>query len=121
MTEICKNQSSKLLSFEWVPGWIYCSILLSFSLHVQDNEMWETNRMVRSGVVAKTNFDDDFDDDNVARVHLLVHNIVPPFLDGRIVFTKQPEPIVPIKVHVLPKLLTYFFHCHILTKQVARH
>nr|KAG5707205.1 hypothetical protein BaRGS_017889 [Batillaria attramentaria] len=63
----------------------------------KDNEMWETNRMLRSGVVAKTNFDEDFEEDNVARVHLLVHNIVPPFLDGRIVFTKQPEPVIPIK------------------------
>ncbi|XP_076470815.1 pre-mRNA-splicing factor ATP-dependent RNA helicase PRP16-like [Babylonia areolata] len=63
----------------------------------KDIEMWETNRMLRSGVVAKTNFDEDFEEENAARVHLLVHNMVPPFLDGRIVFTKQPEPVVPIK------------------------
>lgn len=62
--------------------------------------MWETNRMLRSGVVAKTNFDEDFEEENQARVHLLVHNMVPPFLDGRIVFTKQPEPVIPIKVSV---------------------
>ncbi|ROT62118.1 putative pre-mRNA-splicing factor ATP-dependent RNA helicase PRP16 [Penaeus vannamei] len=31
------------------------------------------------------------------KVHILVHNIVPPFLDGRIVFTKQPEPVIPVK------------------------
>ena len=54
--------------------------------------------MLRSGVVAKTSFDEDFEEDNVARVHLLVLNIVPPFLDGRIVFTKQPEPVIPLKV-----------------------
>lgn len=54
--------------------------------------------MMRSGVVVRTNFDEDFEDDNEARVHLLVHNIVPPFLDGRITFTKQPEPVVPVKV-----------------------
>jgi pre-mRNA-splicing factor ATP-dependent RNA helicase DHX38/PRP16 len=36
------------------------------------------------------NFDEDDDDDQEARVHLLVKNIVPPFLDGRITFTKQP-------------------------------
>ena len=54
--------------------------------------------MLRSGVVEKLNYDEDFEDENEARVHLLVHNIVPPFLDGRIVFTKQPEPVVPIKV-----------------------
>lgn len=42
--------------------------------------------------------DEDFEEDNTAKVHLLVHNIVPPFLDGRIVFTKQPEPVIPVKV-----------------------
>ena len=56
--------------------------------------------MLRSGVVSQTGGgEDDFDDEeNEARVHLLVRNIVPPFLDGRIVFTKQPEPVVPVKV-----------------------
>ena len=28
---------------------------------------------------------------------MIVNNIIPPFLDGRIVFTKQQEPVVPIK------------------------
>ena len=55
--------------------------------------------MLTSGVVQKLEVDDDFEDDQEARVHLLVHNIVPPFLDGRIVFTKQPEPVIPVKVH----------------------
>lgn len=63
----------------------------------KDNEKWETNRMLTSGVVHKLEYDDDFEEDNEARVHLLVQNVVPPFLDGRIVFTKQPEPIVPVK------------------------
>ena len=67
--------------------------------------------MLRSGVVMKTNFDEDFEDDNVARVHLLVHNLVPPFLDGRIVFTKQPEPVVPVKVRVLQKIKNKFQNC----------
>lgn len=63
----------------------------------KDNEMWEINRMLRSGAVQRVEYDDDFDEDNEARVHLLVYNIVPPFLDGRMVFTKQPEPVVPVK------------------------
>ena len=42
--------------------------------------------------------DEDFEEVQEAKVHLLVHNIVPPFLDGRIVFTKQPEPVIPVKV-----------------------
>ncbi|XP_029464131.1 pre-mRNA-splicing factor ATP-dependent RNA helicase PRP16 isoform X2 [Rhinatrema bivittatum] len=63
----------------------------------EDNERWETNRMLTSGVVHRLEVDEDFEEDNTARVHLLVHNLVPPFLDGRIVFTKQPEPVVPVK------------------------
>ena len=67
----------------------------------QDNELWETNRLLTSGVVQRTEFDEDFDESDEAKVHLLVHNIVPPFLDGRFIFTKQPEPVIPIKVKFL--------------------
>lgn len=61
--------------------------LMSFRL--QDIEKWETNRMIQSGVVTKVNIDQDFDDESESRVHLLVTNLVPPFLDGRIRFTRQ--------------------------------
>ena len=57
--------------------------------------------MLRSGAIERTNCGDDFEEDSLARVHLLVHNIVPPFLDGRIVFTKQPDPVIPVKVSCL--------------------
>lgn len=63
----------------------------------QDQDRWETNRMLQSGTVQRVGQSDDFDDEEEGKVHLLVHNIVPPFLDGRIVFTKQPEPVVPVK------------------------
>lgn len=63
----------------------------------KDNELWERNRMLTSGVVHSVDYNEDFDEESVDRVHLLVHNIVPPFLDGRIVFTKQPEPVIPVK------------------------
>lgn len=48
----------------------------------KDNELWERNRMLTSGVVSSLDHDDDPDDEAEARVHLLVHNVVPPFLDG---------------------------------------
>lgn len=54
--------------------------------------------MLTSGVVQAIHCDEDIDDESISRVHLLVHNIVPPFLDGRIVFTKQPEPVIPVRV-----------------------
>ncbi|UXI20043.1 hypothetical protein NH340_JMT05986 [Sarcoptes scabiei] len=63
----------------------------------KDNEKWETNRLLLSGVVSKINNDADEDENNESRVHLMVHNIIPSFLDGRIVFTKQPEPVIPVK------------------------
>lgn len=63
----------------------------------KDNELWERNRMLTSGVVMSINVNEDFDEEAIERVHLLVHHIVPPFLDGRIVFTKQPEPVIPVK------------------------
>ncbi|KAJ6637623.1 Pre-mRNA-splicing factor ATP-dependent RNA helicase PRP16 [Pseudolycoriella hygida] len=63
----------------------------------KDNELWERNRMLLSGVVMSINVTEDFDEEATERVHLLVHHIVPPFLDGRIVFTKQPEPVIPVK------------------------
>lgn len=65
----------------------------------KDNEMWENNRLARSGVVSLTDDLTDFFDDEADenRVTLLVQNIVPPFLDGRFVFTKQNKPIVPVK------------------------
>ena len=49
-------------------------------------------------MVRKLDVDADFEEEHEAKVHLLVQNIVPPFLDGRIVFTKQPEPVVPVRV-----------------------
>lgn len=54
----------------------------------KDNELWEKNRMITSGVVTKINYNDDFEEETIDRVNLLVHHAVPPFLDGRIVFTK---------------------------------
>lgn len=63
----------------------------------RDVEKWETNRMLQSGVVSQVNPDDDFEEESEARVHIIVRNVVPPFLDGRITFTKQFEPIIPLK------------------------
>ena len=63
----------------------------------KDNELWEKNRLLTSGVVMSINVNEDFEEETVERVHLLVSHTVPPFLDGRIVFTKQPEPVIPVK------------------------
>ena len=73
----------------------------------RDVQKWETNRMLTSGVVTQTEYDEDFEEVNEAKVHLLVHNIIPPFLDGRILFTKQFEPVIPVKVSLAVKPICF--------------
>ncbi|KAI9813377.1 MAG: DEAH-box RNA helicase prp16, partial [Thelocarpon impressellum] len=65
----------------------------------KDVDAWETNRMLGSGVAQRRDYDDGaFDDDEEAtRVHLLVHDLKPPFLDGRKIFTKQLDPVSAIR------------------------
>ncbi|GAA5971353.1 hypothetical protein JCM8115_003473 [Rhodotorula mucilaginosa] len=64
-----------------------------------ENDQWERNQLALSGVTGeRRQLDfDNLDDDEESRVHLLVHDLKPPFLDGRMAFTKQLEPINPIK------------------------
>ncbi|EGE79057.1 adenosinetriphosphatase [Blastomyces gilchristii SLH14081] len=64
----------------------------------RDVDAWETNRMLTSGVAQRREYDADFEDDeDSTRVHLLVHDLRPPFLDGRTVFTKQLEPVPAVR------------------------
>ncbi|CRK26975.1 hypothetical protein BN1708_000760 [Verticillium longisporum] len=63
----------------------------------KDNDAWETNRMLVSGVAQRRDMAADFDDDEATRVHLLVHELRPPFLDGRTIFTKQLEPVPAVR------------------------
>lgn len=65
----------------------------------QDIDNWETNRMLTSGVAQRREYAGDFnpDEDEATRVHLLVHDLRPPFLDGRTIFTKQLEPISAVR------------------------
>lgn len=62
-----------------------------------DNDMWEANRMVTSGVASRKTIDLDFEDESESTVHVMVRSLKPPFLDGKTVFTKQLDPINPIR------------------------
>ncbi|XP_054806041.1 pre-mRNA-splicing factor ATP-dependent RNA helicase DEAH7 [Prosopis cineraria] len=62
-----------------------------------DNAQWEDRQLLRSGAVRGTEVQTEFDEEEERKVILLVHDTKPPFLDGRVVFTKQAEPIMPIK------------------------
>ncbi|OAA56582.1 mRNA splicing factor RNA helicase [Niveomyces insectorum RCEF 264] len=64
----------------------------------KDVNAWETNRMLTSGVAQRRDMGTDFEEDEEAtRVHLLVHNLRPPFLDGKTIFTKQLEPVPAVR------------------------
>jgi pre-mRNA-splicing factor ATP-dependent RNA helicase DHX38/PRP16 len=64
----------------------------------KDVDAWETNRMLQSGVAQQRSFEADFEDDNEAtRIHILVHDLKPPFLDGKRVFTKQLDPVPAVR------------------------
>ena len=61
-------------------------------------DAWETNRMLGSGVAQRRDHAQDFeDDDETTRVHLLIHDLKPPFLDGKTIFTKQLEPVPAVR------------------------
>ncbi|KAG5237314.1 pre-mRNA-splicing factor ATP-dependent RNA helicase [Salix suchowensis] len=62
-----------------------------------DNAQWEDRQLMRSGTVRGTEVQTEFDDEEEHKVILLVHDTKPPFLDGRVVFTKQAEPVMPLK------------------------
>ncbi|KAL5999460.1 hypothetical protein ACLOJK_037745 [Asimina triloba] len=62
-----------------------------------DNAQWEDRQLLRSGAVRGTEVQTEFEDEEERKVILLVHDTKPPFLDGRVVFTKQAEPIMPLK------------------------
>ncbi|PQP97544.1 hypothetical protein Pyn_01890 [Prunus yedoensis var. nudiflora] len=64
-----------------------------------DNARWEDRQLSRSGAVRETKVQTEIDDEEEHKVSLLVHdtNLKPPFLNDSAVFTKQAEPVMPIK------------------------
>lgn len=63
----------------------------------RDNDAWEMNRMVTSGVAQRRDWTGDFDEEETTRVHLLTHELRPPFLEGKTIFTRQQEPVSAIR------------------------
>ncbi|WFD24175.1 RNA helicase [Malassezia equina] len=62
-----------------------------------DLDSWENSRLQSGGVGGRQAVRDDIDDHDEGRVHLLVHNLRPPFLDGKTVYTKQINPVSPVR------------------------
>ncbi len=59
-------------------------------MNSHDHDKWELNRLVTSGAMKiKDNADVELENmESEQRVMLLVHDLKPPFLDGRENFTK---------------------------------
>lgn len=53
--------------------------------------------MLNSGVAQHQNVEQDFEEDQDSKTHVLVHDLKPPFLDGTVAYTRQLEPINPVK------------------------
>jgi pre-mRNA-splicing factor ATP-dependent RNA helicase DHX38/PRP16 len=64
-----------------------------------DQEAWEENRLLSSGAAVRSNVDlDGMDSEqDMSRVTLLVHQVKPPFLDGRVSFSTIREAVPTVK------------------------
>jgi pre-mRNA-splicing factor ATP-dependent RNA helicase DHX38/PRP16 len=63
---------------------------------LKENQEWEENRMMQSGIAILREVRTEFEEDE-NKVQIIVHDVNPPFLDGKIEFTKQVETITPVK------------------------
>ncbi|KAK3018442.1 hypothetical protein RJ639_004259 [Escallonia herrerae] len=70
---------------------------LAQAAKLSDSTQWDDQQLLRSGAVRSTKVRTECDDEEERKVILDFHDMKPPFLDGRIVLTKQEEPVVPIK------------------------
>ena len=57
---------------------------------LRDADRWEEGRLRASGMVTMVNAEED-DDDQELRTRVVVHDMKLPFLDGRVVYSKQSE------------------------------
>jgi pre-mRNA-splicing factor ATP-dependent RNA helicase DHX38/PRP16 len=62
-----------------------------------DQEAWEDNRLLQSGVAVQAEVQMEFDNEEDTRVTLIVHNLKPPFLDGRVSYSLQQTTVSCIR------------------------
>ncbi len=53
--------------------------------------------MLQSGIAQRTEDDLDFNQEEELRVHLLIRDLKPPFLDGKVIYTTQLECIKVVR------------------------
>eukprot|EP01027_Heterolobosea_sp_BB2_P016499 GEZU01023493.1.p1 GENE.GEZU01023493.1~~GEZU01023493.1.p1 ORF type:complete len:1007 (+),score=333.73 GEZU01023493.1:292-3021(+) len=61
-----------------------------------DNERWEENRLLQSGIGTLKEVQTEFDDMEDVRVHIIVSDIKPPFLGGKTVQAELEGPMIPV-------------------------
>lgn len=62
------------------------------------NEMWENNRLRAGGLGERKEHSLIYNDgEDEKRTVVVVRDTTPPFLDGRVIFTTQTEPVCPVK------------------------
>ena len=59
----------------------------------EEQNKWELNRMLTSGLFKVNNIRTDLEEDDDKRVVLMLHDIKPPFLEGKIINGKMNEPL----------------------------
>lgn len=62
-----------------------------------DQDAWEENRLLSSGAAVLSSVDLDVSTEKDERVTLLVHQVKPPFLDGRVSFSTIREAVPTVK------------------------
>ena len=85
--------SSNSLIFSSLISLVICHT--GYVLQNADNDLWEANRMVRPSIATRKAMDLDFENESESTVHIMVHDLKPPFLDGHTIYTKQLDPINP--------------------------
>lgn len=58
-----------------------------------DKARWKDGQLIRSGAVRGS----ELQNEEETPVIVLVHDTKPPFLDGRLVYTRQADPVMPVK------------------------
>eukprot|EP00980_Cylindrotheca_fusiformis_P019320 scaffold6638_cov127-Cylindrotheca_fusiformis.AAC.4 len=62
-----------------------------------DQEAWEENRLLSSGAAVRSSVDLEMKTEQDTRVTLLVHQVKPPFLDGRVSFSTIREAVPTVR------------------------
>ncbi|KAG5360138.1 Pre-mRNA-splicing factor ATP-dependent RNA helicase PRP16 [Yarrowia sp. B02] len=62
-----------------------------------ESDIWEQNQMAGGGVSSADSQQYDAMDEDDNAVHINVKNLIPPFLDGQQVFTRQKDPVSAVR------------------------